>query len=199
MKKLNRNGFTLVELLATVVILSLVTGVAVPVTTNIVATSKYKSLGSIVDEAETFISDQWRIHKIAPDTVNDAFDAAFDNFDTDVLKILYSSENYAEEDCEKELNFDDETQIEKEKLLLSEMGMSIEDVSRVDVYVDTNGIGCVIVRAIPKTSKLYNSKYWSDAGIDGYAIPENNTNDRYYSKCCTKKQIENNSKCSTKK
>lgn len=176
MKKSNRKGFTLVELLATVVILSIVTGVSVPVTTSIVATSKYRSLSSIVDDAENFLSDQWKINKISPDTVNSAFNEA-------VLKPGYTT------DSEKILDTKD-TAHPEEKLLLEEMGINTEDVKEVKIIIDDQGIGCVIITKIPKTSKLYNGKYWKDSSETGYVIPRNDTNDRYYSKCCPTGRVE---------
>ena len=191
MKKLNKKGFTLVELLATVVILSLVTGVAVPVTTNIVANSKYRSLSSIVDEAENFLSDQWRVHKISPDTINDAFDDAMGgSYYEDVKKSLFTSIDAHK----RKYPGDNPTQeiIDREIKLLQEMGMSTEDVAHVDMFVDDKGIGCVIIRTIPITSKLYNSKYWTDTG-DGFAVPSSlNGNERYFSKCCTLDQRNDN-------
>ena len=181
MKKLNRKGFTLVELLATVVILSLVTGVAVPVTTNVVSTSKHKALGTFVDEAENYIADQWKIKKVSPDTMSLSFKSVIENYN--------GGTGYKAGDGFIMLSVTNDT----EKKLIDEMGIPSKDVSTVHFLIASDNIPCVVISKIPNNSGIYNSLYWDKADGAGNAtevIPTADNN-RYYSKCCIKETVDN--------
>lgn len=174
MRKLNQKGFTLVELLATIVVLALVIGVAVPITTTIVSNSKHKALGVMVDNAETFIADQWRIKKTDPDSVTDAFKDIMGDYEVSDVEDR-ENVNWVTLDVNNE----------NDKTLIEEMGIPSEDVTTVDIMIDKNNIPCVVISSIPSNSGIYNSIYWDKVPLDEdkVVIPLL-SNDRYYSKCC---------------
>ena len=64
MLKIGKKGFTLVELLAVIVVLSITVGVSIPIASEITTNSKHKSLTVIVDEAEDYLTDQWKVKKM---------------------------------------------------------------------------------------------------------------------------------------
>ena len=161
MKELNRKGFTLVELLGVVVILSIVVGVSIPIANNIISKSRYRALGSIVDEAEDFISDQWKLKKYSPDTMNGEFKDIVDNLQTNEFLPLNVTDN---------------------KEIIEAMGISTNDVTSVKVMVDSDGIPCVVITEIPENSKLFNPTYWTK--VNNKIIPVDADNYSYYSKCC---------------
>ena len=159
MKTLNRSGFTLVELLGVIVILSVVVGITVPVSTKVITDSKYKSLGVIVDEAEDFITDQWKLKKVDPASMTDSFKAYFENKNAPVGFVTVNNS------------------------LLVDMAIDKSNVSKVDVMIDSDDIACVVISRIPAESNLYNKEYWTLSEDGAYATPKQN-NDRFYSKCC---------------
>ena len=162
MLKIGKRGFTLVELLAVIVVLSITVGVSIPIASEVTTNSKHKSLTVIVDEAEDYLTDQWKVKKMGLE-VDSAFSSVFGTTLPTTFQKLDASND-----------------------LVSAMGISADLVSEVKVFIESDGIACVVVTKIPLSSSLYNGKYWTKEGE--YAVPNAN-NDRFYSKCCDVKRV----------
>ena len=173
MKKIDNKGFTLVELLATLVILAVVVGVAVPISNHLISNSKYKALGVMVDSAEKFVSDQWKIKKADPDTMTEAFKNKVKNYSVSNGTTV----NWISLDA----------LIEEDRLLIEDMGIPTEGVSSVDFAIYEDGFSCVVISKIPDDSNIYNSTYWTK--VDEGILPTG-VNDRYYSKCCSLADVQ---------
>ena len=65
-KRLNNKGFTLVELLAVIIILAIVVGISIPSITSIINGSKNSALGVATESAYDYIRDQYDIYNIDP-------------------------------------------------------------------------------------------------------------------------------------
>ena len=174
---LNKKGFTLVELLAVVAVLALIVGIAIPISMRIISNSKYRALLVNVDEAEKFVGDQWKLKKVDPDSMTDAFKKVIDEEE-------YEKGDFIELDSSN-------TDHPEQRELMEEMGIDPENVKKVYIQVDDSDIPCVIVSEIYKDSDLNNSDYWNDTFLsDDIVIPSDYKNKGYYSKCCSAEKVQ---------
>lgn len=139
MKRLNKKGFTLVELLAVIIILAIVVGFSIPAMTNIINDSKNKALGVAVDAASDYLTDQYAIMNTDYNTSTDAFRTAFGSNPTDSVTISGT--------------------------LLKETGLDANNVTTVTAKLDTTtGNICVSISVIPQSSEYYSTEFWTTAG-----------------------------------
>lgn len=143
MKKLNRKGFTLVELLAVIIILAIVVGISIPAITNIINGSKNSALGVTVESALDHMKDQYDIYNIDATSA----DSVIKNLLSDTDKTI-------------ELTTADD---------LEELGFDINKVSIVELKAIENAADrtikfCVTVKQIPSDSEYFTTDYWTANG-----------------------------------
>lgn len=70
MKKLNRKGFTLVELLAVIIILAIVVGITIPAVLSTVNSSKDKAFQTAAETAADWLDRQYQSYMIGDTSVS---------------------------------------------------------------------------------------------------------------------------------
>lgn len=70
MKKLNRKGFTLVELLAVIIILAIVVGITIPAVLSTVNSSKEKAFQTAAETAADWLDRQYQSYMIGDENVS---------------------------------------------------------------------------------------------------------------------------------
>lgn len=142
MKKLNRKGFTLVELLAVIIILAIVVGITIPTVMNTVNTSKDNALNVAINAAENWLQDQAVIYNTNTNLVDPNFPTSI--FDGKVT--LNSSANSAQ---------------------LNAMGLKAKDIAEITIeYNSSTQKICVTATQIIKNGSYYNTAYWSESTTD---------------------------------
>ena len=171
MKKLNRKGFTLVELLAVIIILAIVVGITIPAITNVINDSKNSALGVIVDTAEDYLADQFALYNVDTTAASEAFTDVITGPVTSTMTLTVTENPTT--DTEK-----------KHNALLQAMGFKLANVSEVKFQISQTGVACVTVTKIPTDSEYYSTKYFTVTA--GVAAP-NTSNDvpKYYSRSCS--------------
>ena len=171
MKNKKRKGFSLIEILAIIIILALIVMIVVPKIMNTIYDSKNKSLGIVLETTE-----KWFEKQDLPSnsglyiTYLDIYPELLEKIDTSG-SILYDY---------KETN----TYINEQQLKnLHTLEISEKDISQIAVYLFSNGKVCIVAPSIPEESKYYNVKYWIK-DEQGYATPNKETEVNYYSDGC---------------
>lgn len=164
MKKLNSKGFTLVELLAVIIILAIVVGITIPAVTTTINTSKNNALNVALDTAENWIAEQYALYNTLGST-GAGVSTSFKNAYSEIL------------------NKDGPTTKAAVSTLLVDAGLSTKNFSLAHVYLnETTGKVCVTMEKVTLDGQYYNTTIWAPTG----ALKTGNTqNEIVLSKSCS--------------
>lgn len=139
MTKLNRKGFTLVELLAVIIILAIVVGITIPSISNIINSSKNNALGTAVESASDYLTDQFAMMNVDLNSSTPEFRAVFESRPTGAQTI--SGE------------------------LLRQTGLKATNIGEVSATLNTTtGQICVTVTKINVNGEYYSTEFWNTDG-----------------------------------
>lgn len=179
MKKLNRKGFTLVELLAVIIILAIVVGITIPAVLNTINSSRKSGGRDAAEIVANWIDDQYVVSTVDPVSLDAAWkDAAVctENGSGCVTGVDVASSNTA---------------------FYNAAGLKVSDVDSVRIKIDSNtGKSCVTlfvnnkgnyyISSDAKTQRYVAGKGCNDGNV-GYYICDAITDATDGDKCTLKK------------
>ena len=146
MRKLNRKGFTLVELLAVIIILAIVVGITIPAVLGTITTSRKKSGENAAQIAANWVDEQYVLAGVDDAGVDNAFKAT-------------GACGAAGQSCVGK------TVTISSADFITAAGMKTSDVDSIDVNINkTSGKSCVVVH-VKATGGYYIT---ADAGTQTY-------------------------------
>lgn len=125
--KLNKKGFTLVELLAVIIILAIVVGLTIPAVLTTISSTRTKAFHTATDAAADWFERQYQAYQVGDNsiaTVNQAF-----------TNLCTSANNY----CQVEQDLTTEA--------IVAAGLKTADIASGKVKINANGRACVTLNS----------------------------------------------------
>lgn len=152
MKKLNRKGFTLVELLAVIIILAIVVGITIPAVLTTTNNAKKKAMKTAADTAADWVDRQYQVYATG---LNGSGIVKLDSNFTDANNCKSDiSDCTAESGKQVNASF------------ITAAGLKSSNISKMTVYISTStGRSCVKIETAAATNGDYPNSATACGGI----------------------------------
>ena len=162
MKKLNRNGFTLVELLAVIIILAIVVGITIPAVLTTINNTRVKAGVTAAESVADWVDRQYQ--------------TAVTGLSTDSGGNVATLDAYFSEQCGSDgsgCEGDDGLDITDEGFIAA-AGVKTSNVSAINVKINANtGRSCVTLTLV-EDGEYYNA---NASDVDGYTVTKTGEGD----------------------